>query len=51
MAKKSNAEVRNHLSEREWLRNLGKGNIIEGVQSLVRETKKEEEADKNNSGR
>lgn len=50
MTKKSNTEVRDHSSEREWLRNLGKGNIFEGVQSLILETQKKK-TDKKNTGR
>ena len=37
MAKKYNIDVRKHSEEREWLLNLGGGNIIEGVQHLIQE--------------
>ena len=37
MAKKLNIDVRVHSEEREWLLNLGGGNIIEGVQHLIQE--------------
>jgi hypothetical protein len=34
-------DVRDHAQEREWLRNLGKGNIFQGVQQLVQQEKSE----------
>ena len=37
MGKKNN--VRDHAKEREWLRSLGKGNIFQGVQRLVKQEK------------
>ncbi len=39
MSKNSNLEVRLHAQEREWLLNLGQGNIIEGVRNLIQQAK------------
>lgn len=41
MAKNSSLTVRSHSEEREWLRNLGDGNIVEGVRHLIQQSKEE----------
>ncbi len=38
MIKSNKTAVRSHSQEREWLVNLGKGNIVAGVRSLVQQT-------------
>lgn len=35
MAKNSNSAVRSHSQERKWLLDLGKGNIVDGVHTLI----------------
>ncbi len=45
LAKKMAGEVREHSEEREWLRNLGAGNILMGIQHLIEQTKGEESKD------
>ncbi len=35
MGKDLNLDVRGHSQEREWLLNLGGGNIVDGVKNLV----------------
>jgi len=37
MGKNKNIDVRLHSQEREWLRNLGGGDLVEGVQNLIRQ--------------
>ena len=37
MRKAKNSEVRGHSQEKEWLLNLGNGDIVEGAQSLIRQ--------------
>jgi hypothetical protein len=37
MGKAKNSEVRGHSQEKEWLLNLGNGDIVEGAQSLIRQ--------------
>jgi hypothetical protein len=37
MAKNKDVDVRLHSQEREWLRNLGGGDLVEGVQNLIRQ--------------
>jgi len=37
MFKKAKMDVRAHSEEREWLTNLGGGNIVEGVQNLIQD--------------
>ena len=37
MRKAKNAEVRGHSQEKEWLLDLGNGDIVEGAQSLIRQ--------------
>ena len=39
MAKNTKLAVRLHSQEREWLMNLGNGNIVEGVRNLVEQNK------------
>ncbi len=39
MAKNTNFDVRGHTQEREWLVNLGGGNIVEGVRNLIEDMK------------
>jgi hypothetical protein len=34
---KNSGEVRAHSQEREWLLNLGNGDIVEGAQSLIKQ--------------
>ena len=46
MAEKSNSDVRNHNREREWLRSLGNGNIREGVERVVQESRKDQSSKK-----
>lgn len=46
MFKKSDANVREHSEEREWLLNLGQGNLIAGVQNLLQQMA-EEQAESN----
>lgn len=41
MAKNSSITVRSHSEEREWLRSLGDGNIVEGVRHLIEQSKEE----------
>ncbi len=33
--------VRSHMQEREWLLRLGRGNLVNGVQQLLREAERE----------
>ncbi len=42
MFRKSNASVREHSEEREWLENLGGGNLVAGVQSLLQQMAEEQ---------
>jgi len=52
MFKKRKIIVREHAQEREWLLNLGKGNIFAGVQSLIEEEEKQDkQKDKKKKGR
>jgi hypothetical protein len=37
MLKEKNSEVRGHSQEKEWLLDLGNGDIVEGAQSLIRQ--------------
>jgi len=37
MAKDKHSEVRAHSQEKEWLLNLGNGNIVEAAQNLIRQ--------------
>lgn len=37
MAKNNKQSIRSHSQERQWLVNLGKGNLVEGVRSLVQQ--------------
>jgi hypothetical protein len=37
MSRNKNSEVRPHLQEREWLRSLGGGDIVEGAQNLIKQ--------------
>jgi hypothetical protein len=39
MAKDNRIAVRSHQQELEWLRNLGQGNIAQGVKSLIERDK------------
>ncbi len=39
MAKDKPLAIRSHLEEREWLLSLGKGNLIDGVRSLIQLTR------------
>ncbi len=39
--KKNNIEVRDHSKEREWLLQVGGGNLISGVQQLVQQAAKQ----------
>ncbi len=50
MAKNSDREVRNHSSEREWLRSRGNGSVVAGARSIVEEAKNEQSNQKK-SGR
>jgi len=47
MSKNINLEVRLHAQEREWLLNLGQGNIIEGVRNLIQQAKDKQELRRN----
>jgi hypothetical protein len=47
MSKNTNLEVRLHRQEREWLLNLGQGNIIEGVRNLIQQAKDKQELRRN----
>lgn len=51
MAEKSNSEVRNHSSEREWLRSRGNGSVAQGARTVVEETRKEQSSSNKNTGR
>jgi hypothetical protein len=54
MFKKSKNNVRDHSEEREWLTNLGEGNLVAGVQFLVRqlaEQKAAQDAEKGKRGK
>lgn len=42
MNEENRLAVRSHLQEREWLLNLGNGNILEGVKNLIRRVKEEQ---------
>lgn len=35
MKKDSNIAVRSHSQERQWLVDLGKGNLVDGVKNLI----------------
>lgn len=37
MGKRNKVDVRLHEQEREWLQNLGGGNIVEGAKSVIQE--------------
>ncbi len=39
MNQDSKAAIRSHSQEREWLLNLGNGNIVTGVRQLVKQKK------------
>lgn len=39
MSKNTEIQVRLHSQEREWLLNLGNGNIVEGVRNLVEQVR------------
>ncbi len=39
MNKNAKLEVRLHSQEREWLLNLGNGNILEGIRNLIEQAK------------
>lgn len=39
MDKQEKKMVRSHSQEREWLRDRGNGNIVEGVRSLIEESR------------
>ncbi len=41
MAKNLSATVRSHEEEREWLRSLGDGSIVEGVRHLIQQSREE----------
>ena len=38
MQKDNKVTVRSHSKEREWLLNLGQGNLVQGVRTLVEQT-------------
>ena len=42
MSKSTKLAVRLHSQEREWLLNLGNGNILEGVRNLVQQAKEKQ---------
>jgi hypothetical protein len=50
MGKDSKASVRSHLQERQWLIDLGNGNILEGVKQLLSQLKGEPWQKDNYSG-
>ena len=35
MSKESKLAIRSHAEERQWLINLGEGNIVKGVRTLI----------------
>jgi hypothetical protein len=35
MSRNSKPTVRSHTEERQWLLNLGQGNLVEGVRTLI----------------
>ncbi|GAB4450927.1 MAG: hypothetical protein Kow0031_33440 [Anaerolineae bacterium] len=41
MGRKTNIEVRDHTTEREWLLQMGGGNLVNGVQQLVQQAAKQ----------
>ncbi len=49
MRKNSQETVRSHLQERQWLINLGGGNIVEGVKNLIERINTEQVRDSNYS--
>ena len=42
MFKKKNIKVREHSEEREWLIDLGEGNLVAGVQQLVQQMEQQQ---------
>lgn len=47
MFKKKNTKVREHSEEREWLVDLGEGNLVAGVRQLIQQM--EEQQSRKNS--
>jgi len=41
MKRNTRHAVRSHMQEREWLLKLGHGNLVNGVQQLLREAERE----------
>jgi hypothetical protein len=39
MRKSNKIEVREHSQEREWLKNMGNGSVLEGVRNLIEDAK------------
>ena len=50
MFKKKKSKVREHSEEREWLVDLGEGNLVAGVQQLIQQME-EQQAQKGSSKR
>ena len=42
MFKKKNTKVREHLEEREWLVDLGEGNLVAGVRQLIQQMEEQQ---------
>jgi hypothetical protein len=51
MGKAKNSEVRGHSQEKEWLLNLGNGDIVEGAQSLIRQLRTDQTAKQTDKGK
>lgn len=49
MGKDNKGAVRLHIQEREWLLSLGNGDLVEGVDSLIQETKRKQPGEDNYS--
>jgi hypothetical protein len=45
MGKNTQTMIRSHAQEREWLLGLGDGNIVAGVQKLIRQAAKKREVE------
>lgn len=43
MGKKKDIDVRLHAQEREWLRSLGEGDLVEGARNLIRQLLEKQE--------
>ena len=51
MFKKSKSNVRDHSEEREWLTDLGEGNLVAGVQFLIQQLAEQKAAQGTDKGK